>query len=97
MYRILYDRRVAVYLRSLTLREIHCTHTSRQQFVPLGCEVEVDAVHVAGQGGCPHQQHNQDQVRECCGEVHSLEGGRGSLVIVHHIEQICAEFFSKLS
>ena len=34
------------------------------QPLPLGREVEGDPVHVAGQGGGPHQQDHQDQVGE---------------------------------
>ena len=42
------------------------------QPLPLRCEVEGDPVHVAGQGGRPHQQDHQDQVGEQGRHVHRL-------------------------
>ena len=49
-----------------------CPDPDVGQPVPLRGEVEGDPVQVAGQGGDPHQQDDEDDVREQCSDVHSL-------------------------
>ena len=43
------------------------------EFLPFGSEVELNSVHIAGQGGGPDQQDDEDGVGEQGGEVHQLE------------------------
>ena len=59
-------------LKSLVLSS---THIDLQQFLPLGGEVEGDPVHVAGKGGCTHQEDDEDAVGEEGGEVDQLAEG----------------------
>ena len=44
-----------------------------QQLLPLGCEVEGDAVHVAGEGGSTHQENYEDGVGEKSSEIDKLK------------------------
>ena len=59
-------RATYVYLRGV------CTHTDVRQFVPLGRQIERDAVHVARQRGGAHQEDHQDAVGEQRREVNQL-------------------------
>ena len=52
------------------------------QPLPLRGEVEGDPVHVAGQGGGPHQQDQQDEVGEQRRHVHRLHS-QGSSRFIH--------------
>ena len=58
------------------------TYVDLLQLLPLGGQVEVEAVHVAGEGGRPHQQDDQDHVGKEGREVHQLKQAEGEIELI---------------
>ena len=48
------------------------THVDLKKLLPLRSQVERNAIHVAGQGGSPDQQDDENAIREKSGEVDEL-------------------------